>query len=243
MHAICHRCGGELSTAQLDVSANGSHFCPHCGAPQLTLSEYAEALSTGAEDSGTKGGSAGSTGTLPPPRPNQIDWRLAIQSASLVAVIAAILGVAGEGFPNLKIFSFVWVISASLTTMAMYQRRRPMASMNLGIGVKIGIVVGVVLAFALGASISVGFVVARFGMHALAGFDAQIAQLMQQLIVQVAAKGTIPAEQLAFVNTVQFRTGYLLFAFGLVLFSVVVMSIFGGAVAGLLRSRRSSVVQ
>jgi hypothetical protein len=202
------------------------------------LSDYSEPLSTGAEEDKAK---AGSTGTLPPPRPNQIDWRLAIRSASLVALIAAILGLVGQRIPSLSIFSFVWVISASLTTMALYQRRRPLASMNLRIGMKIGMLVGVTLMFALGASMSLGFVVARFGMHALGGFDGEIAQLMKQLMVQITAKGTVTPEQLAFIDTVQFRTGYLLFAFGIGLFSVFATSIFGGAVAGLLRTRRSAV--
>ena len=201
------------------------------------LSDYAEPLSTGSDESKPHGGS---TGMLPPPRPNQIDWKIAIQIASLVAFIAAILGIAGQRLPNLSIFSFVWVVSGSLTTLALYQRRRPLASMNLRIGIKIGILVGVMLAFGLGAAMSVGFFVARFGMHALSYFDSEIARLMKQQVEQVSAKNPISPDQLAFIYSDQFRTGYLLFGFGIVLFLIFLMSIFGGAIGGLLRTRRST---
>jgi hypothetical protein len=199
------------------------------------LSDYAEPLSTGTETQGV------STGALPPPRPNAIDWKMAVRSSAVVAGIAVALSAAAAKIPNISPLSTIWIISASLTTLALYQRRRPMASMNAGIGAKIGILVGVTLAFALGAALSVGVVVARFGLHALAAFDAAIAQVMKQLIDQVAAKQTIAPEQIAFINTIQFRTGYMLFVFAIVLVLVFLVSVFGGAVAGLLRTRRSTL--
>jgi len=235
MHEICHRCGGELSSGQADAPGDRLPFCPHCGAPQLLLSDYAEPLSTGAETRDA------STGTLPPPRPNAIDWKMAVRSAAIVAGVAVALSVAAAKIPNISLVSTIWIISSSLTTLALYQRRRPMASMNAGIGAKIGILVGVTLAFALGAALSVGVVVARFGLHALAGFDAAIAQVMKQLLEQIAAKQTIAPEQIAFINTVQFRTGYMLFVFAVALVLVFLLSVFGGAVAGLLRTRRHTI--
>ena len=201
------------------------------------LSDYAEPLSTGA---GEATGSGLSTGTLPPPLPNQVDWRLAIRTALLVALVAAVLGVLGDRVPNLFIFSFVWIISASLTTLALYQRRRPLASMNVRIGAKIGILVGVVLVFALGAVVSAGFFVARFGMHTLAAFDSEITSQMKQQIDQVVAKNPITSEQLSLIYSVQFRTGWMLFCLGVGLFMIFAISVFGGAVAGLLRTRRSA---
>jgi len=205
------------------------------------LSDYTEPLSTGADDSRTKGVS---TGTLPPPRPNQIDWRLAIRSASLVAIVAAILGVAGERIPNFSIFSFIWVISASLTTMALYQRRRPLASMNLRIGVKIGILVGVMLAFALGASSSVGTLVARFLLHSMSESDKQTAQVlagMKLQLDQVAATRPVPPEFYSALRSLEAPSVVTLVGLAMAMIIVISVSIFGGAVAGLLRARRSTV--
>jgi hypothetical protein len=234
MQEICHRCGGELSAGEPNAPEGRLLYCAHCGAPQLLLSDYTEPLSTGAETAGA------STGMLPPPRPNHVDWRLAVRSSAVVSGIAVVLSVAAARIPNISPLSTIWIISASLTTLALYQRRRPLASMNAGIGAKIGMLVGVTLSFALGAALSVGILVARFGLHALNGVDGEIAQIMKQLTDQVAAKQTIAPEQVAFFNTIQFRTGYMLFVFAIVLVLVFLMSVFGGAVAGLLRTRRSS---
>ena len=78
MHEFCHRCGGELP-----AGSGESPFCPHCGTPQLFLALENQSVETGGEPAD---GTA-STGTLPPPRPQQVDWKTAIRSAALVAGI------------------------------------------------------------------------------------------------------------------------------------------------------------
>ena len=88
----------------------------------------------------------------------------------IVAAVAAVLGLVAAKVPTISPLSTIWVISASLTTLALYQRRRPLATMNAGVGAKIGILVGVVLVVFLGAALSAGMVVARYGLHAMAGF-------------------------------------------------------------------------
>lgn len=223
----------------MNSSDGRSPFCPHCGAPQLLLSDYAEPLSTGTEEAVFP--VATSTGNLPPPRPNQIDWKLALRSATIVAGIAVVLSAIGAKIPNVSPISTIWIISSSLTTLALYQRRRPLASMNAGIGAKIGILVGITLVFALGAALSVGTVIARFSLHAMGGFDSDTARAMKLQIDQVSATRPIPAESMALINSLQFRTTMMLAGFGIVLFFVFLISIFGGAVAGLLRTRRAPV--
>ena len=231
MPEFCHRCGGELHALASDGRLP---FCPHCGAPQLLLSEYSEPLST-ASSAAFSGPSAG---TLPPPRPNHVDWNMALGSSAIVGAVAAVLSAISARNPNLSPVSTIWIVSASLTTLAIYQRRRPLASMNAGVGAKIGMLVGIVLAVFLGAMLAIGMVLARYVLHSLSGFDADLAQAMKAQVQQLAASRPVPPESLALINSLQFRTTMMLTGVGLVLFFVVLISVFGGAVGGLLRTRR-----
>jgi hypothetical protein len=233
MRETCHRCGGELSESNASASESRSPFCPHCGAPQLLLSDYTEPLSTGAEQA-----SGASTGALPPPRPNQTDWRLAIQIAALVAAVGAGLSLLAARLPNTSPLSTIWVISASLTTLAMYQRRRPLATMNAGVGAKIGILVGLALVLFLGAALSGGMAVARYRLHSLAGFDADMAKMFKVQLDQLAATRPVPPDSVALINSPEFRAAVMLTGFGFALGGVFLISIFGGALGGLLRTRR-----
>jgi hypothetical protein len=234
MRELCHRCGGELPVGESPAAGDNSAFCPHCGAPQLLLSDYSEPLSTGAE-------AGASTGALPPPRPNLIDWQLALRSAAFVAAVGAVLSAIAAGVPGVLLISTVWTVSASLTTLALYQRRRPLALMNAGVGAKIGILVGIVVVFFLGATLSAGMVVARFGLHNMANFDTETAQTFQNLKQRMnevaAAHPGSPPISLP-IDTAEFRAAISLLGYGMVLFGIFVVSIFGGALGGLLRTRR-----
>jgi hypothetical protein len=128
--------------------------------------------------------------------------------------------------------------------MAMYQRRRPLASMNLRIGVKIGILVGVVLVFALGASMSIGTLAARFVLHSMTESDKQTAQVLAGMKVQldqIAAVRPVPPEYYAMLRSAEAPAVVTLLGLAMAMVIVVSVSIFGGAVAGLLRTRRSTM--
>ena len=159
MQNFCHRCGGELASGS-------SPFCPHCGAPQLFLTESARSPSD-ADSS-----AASSTGALPPPRPRQIEWHTAIRCAALVAAIAAVLSLVATRVPFLSPLSSLWILSASLITLSLYQRRRPLAWMDAAIGARIGIVAGLSLDISLALAFTIAGLIARFKLHAMGGFDA-----------------------------------------------------------------------
>ena len=161
-----------------------------------------------------------------------------MQIAAIVAVVGAVLSTIASKLPNISFLSTIWVVSASLTTLAIYQRRRPLASMNVGVGVKIGALVGVVLVFFLGAALSIGLVVARYKLHTMADFDAGTAQAMKAQMEQLSATHQIPPDSLRTFNSNEFRTAMVLTGFGIAFTGVFVISIFGGAVGGLLRTRR-----
>ncbi len=224
MSPHCHRCGAELASGY-DLSP----FCSQCGAPQLWLSDYSEPLSTG-QDLGP--------GSAPPPHPNAIDWRVAILSSGLVVAAGALLSLGATKIQVLSPISTVWILSASLTTVAIYQRRRPRAALDMRIGARIGLLVGVMLAFALGVAATMGTLIARFSLHAMGQFDGDLTQTLKAQIAQLAATNPIPPETLHFLNTPEFRTTMMILGFAMLLLILLVVSIFGGAVAGMLRTRR-----
>lgn len=219
MQELCHRCGAEI------VPGDANSFCPHCGAPQLVLVEDAPQRP------------ANTTGALPPPLPNPIDWETAIRCTLPVAAVAAVLSFIAIRVEMLSPFSSIWILSGSLTTLALYQRRRPLALMNARIGARIGALVGVALAACIAASTAAGAIVGRFVLHSMGDLDEMI-QASRVQIDQLIATKQLPPPANAMIASPEFRTGFMLCAFAIGLFFILIVSIFGGALGGLLRSRR-----
>src|SRR5271155_5383208 len=159
MHEYCHRCGGELPAGD-----GRSPFCPHCGSPQIYLQDYEE--QSGAAEADT-------TGAAPPPRLQQGEGKTAIRCAVLVAGVAAVLGVVSARVQVVSPLSWLWTISGSIIPLALYQRRRPLAWMDAAIGARIGVVVGLALVACLGVALGIGGLVARYGLHSMAGGDGR----------------------------------------------------------------------
>jgi hypothetical protein len=224
MHEYCHRCGGELS-----VSEGATPFCPHCGSPQIFLQDYEQ--QTGATEADT-------TGLVPPPRPRQVEWKTAMRCALLVAGIAAALSLVATRVEVVSAISWLWTISGSMITLALYQRRRPLAWMDAGIGARIGVVVGLALVMCLGVAAGVGGLVARYGLHSMAGFDEQLTQLMHAQMEKALAATPEPPEVQRFFYSPEVRAGMMLAGFAMVSGILLVLSTLGGAVGGLLRMRR-----
>lgn len=232
MAEYCHICGGELPGNRSETP-----FCPHCGAPQLRLSmEMQSQADTEPQDQAA----VASTGTEPPPRPQAVDWRLAIQCALAVAVVGGILAVGSLRLPILTPASVLWVLSGSLITLGLYQNRRASARMSAAIGARIGLMVGFCLAAGLAIPMAVAGVVARFGLNAMGGFDAQLATIFNKVLQQSAQQngGALPAGALALIHSQEFRAAYVLFSCGFSLAVLLALSAAGGAFAGLLRTRQ-----
>jgi hypothetical protein len=238
MPEFCHRCGGELPE-----KSGESPFCPQCGAPQLNLALENQSIQTNGEVADAEPG-AESTVAIPPPNPRQVEWKTAIRCAAGVAAVGAALSVAAIRLDVLSSVSFLWIMSASLITLGFYQKRRPAAWMDVRVGARIGVVVGVCLALELGIALAGVGLVARFGVHAMGSFDAQMTDLiaqMQKTIQQKSMQQTntpIPAGWMEFIGTPEFRAGYALFCCAFATAGLVVLSVLGGAFAGLLRMRR-----
>ena len=231
MQNFCHRCGGELASGS-------SPFCPHCGAPQLFLTESARTPL----DSDSS--AVSSTGALPPPRPHQIEWHTAIRCAALVAAIAALLSLVSARVPFLSPLSSLWILSASLITLSLYQHRRPLAWMDAATGARIGIVAGLSLDLSLAIVATISGLIARYKLHAMGSFDAQISQLIDQIDAQLthsAPNSPELASVLRFVATPEFRAGYALTVVAVTGILLLILSVLAGALVGFVRARRVPV--
>jgi len=221
MHAYCHRCGGELA-----VRDGSTSFCPHCGSPQLRLPEQETVALF--DDSGE------STGVLPPPPPRRIEWRTAIRSAAIVAVVAAVLTVLAIKIPTLTFVSWLWMISGAAIALGIYQRRKPQAWIDAGIGAQIGVVAGLGLILSMTTAMAVSGLVARYGLHAMGTFDADL----RTQIEKAAAMNPQPAEAMRYVKLPEFRAGIMLGGSAMMAGLVMIFSALGGAMSGMLRTRR-----
>ena len=182
---------------------------------------------------------AASTGTLPPPRPRDVEWKTAIRCAAAVAGVGSALSLGAMWVSLLSTLSFLWIMSASLITLGLYQKRRPAAWIDVGVGVRIGVVVGVCLSLGLGVALAGAGLVARFGLHSMGGFDAAMAARTQEAIRNSTTP--VPAEMLGFLGSQEFRAGMMLVGFAFFSAFLLVLSTLGGAFAGLLRMRRGPV--
>ena len=234
MQEFCHRCGGELPE-----KSGESPFCPQCGTPQLSLALENQSAQTSGE-AAEAGPGATSKVAIPPPSPRQVEWKTAIRCAAAVAGVGAVLSAGAIRVEVLSSVSFLWIMSASLITLGFYQKRRPAAWMDVRVGARIGVVVGVCLALELGIALAGAGLVARFGMHAMGNFDAQMTAQVQKAVQQSSTP--VPAAMVEFLGSPEFRGGMVLAGIAFLCVGLVVLSTLLGAFHGLLRMRRRQAV-
>jgi len=233
MQETCHRCGGSLPEG-----SGESPFCPHCGTPQLFL-----ALENQSAETGGEAGGAASTGVAAPPQTRQVEWKTAIRCAAAVAGVGTVLTLVGMRVDAVSPLSLLWILSASMITLGFYQKRRPAAWMDVRVGARIGVVVGICLALELGVGMAGAGLVARFWLHSMGSFDAQMAAQIAVVEKTMQQQSTpAPASLLRFVGSPEFRAGTMLATFAMVSAGLLALSALGGAFAGLLRMRRGPAV-
>ncbi len=166
---------------------------------------------------------------------------MAIRCSAIVAGVAAVLSVLAMRVDALSPFSTLWIMSGSLITLGLYQRRRPLAWMDMGTGAKIGVVAGLCLAAGLAVSMAAAGLVARYGLHTMGAFDAQITGQILAMQKQLQQSPT-PAtpETIQFLNSPEFRGGMTLGGYAMLSAFLLALSTVGGAFAGLLRMRRKT---
>lgn len=219
MQQECHRCGADLDPG-------GSSFCcPQCGAPQLQIAETITAAATG--DSAT-------TGHAPPPKAPEVEWRSALRSAILVALVGSVLFALASFVPALTIVSLLWILSAASIATGIYQRRHPSLRMDASIGARIGLSVGVLMTAFLSVSLAAIGLVARFGLHTMAAFDAQMIQQMHDQVEKAIVANPASASVVQQMLSQEFRTGVMLV--GLLIFATLILALstIGGLLSGMI---------
>jgi hypothetical protein len=173
-----------------------------------------------------------------------VEWKTAIRCAVVVAGIAAALTVLAMGLPKIPLLGTIgtfWTLTAAMTSVAFYQRRRPLAKMDVRVGARIGFATGLALVACLTIAVAAVAVVARFALHSMAGVDAQITEMVRQMTVQMshsaAGNPELPGV-LRFVASPEFRAGYVLSMVAMGAATVLLFSTLGGAVGGIFRTRR-----
>lgn len=167
-----------------------------------------------------------------------MEWKAAIQSALLVAAVAAVLSLVSARVAAVSLVSWLWTVSASMITLALYQRQRPLAWMDAGVGARIGVVAGLMLVSSLAVAGAAGGLVSRFVLHDMAGFDAELTQMIHAQIDKASAAAPQPPELKTFLYSPEARAGMMIAGFAMVGAFLLVISTIAGAVGGMLRTRR-----
>jgi hypothetical protein len=149
-----------------------------------------------------------------------------------------VLSLVGARVQLVSPLSSLWTISGSIITLALYQRRRPLAWMDAGVGARIGVVVGLALVVCLAIAGAGAGLVARYGLHSMAGFDADLTQMLHAQIEKAATTTPESPEVLRFLYSPEVKAGMMLAGFGMVSGILLVLSTVGGALGGFLRMRR-----
>ena len=254
MHRLCHRCHAELpgiSAGLLGEPASLNDddpalFCPRCGAPQILLPDYMRH-----EDA--PAAAAVTTGAVPPPRPQSVDWPIAIRCAASVAAVTGILAVGALIFPAASFLNTLCILTGSAFVLGLYRSRRPLARIDAGLGMRLGLLTGLMMVAAIGLGLSVTGTVERFAVHnGLASFDAEVAKQFITVEQGMAEQArSQPNNQAAALELQRVITGYLTSAevrvgAGLLLLSVeagliLVLTTACGTFSGLLQTRRRAL--
>ena len=193
---------------------------------------------------------ASTTGTLPPPRPRQVNWRGALPSAAVVALAGALLTVIGLKVPAASLVSTLWVMSGAVIALGLYARQHPRPWMDARTGFRMGLVTGLLMISMLGFALAFTGVAMRFGAHGMSSFDAQVAQQFSLMQMQMTARMQEQHQSLefqrrvlGFMSSQEVRGGLAMFYLGLLGFIILLFSAGGGAFAGMLWGRRSESQQ
>jgi hypothetical protein len=164
-----------------------------------------------------------------------VEWKTAILCVLAVAAVAAVLTLLAAQVPKLTFVSWLWTISGAAIALGLYQRRKPQAWMDAGVGARIGIVAGLALIVSIAVAMAIAGLVARYGLHTMGSFDAEL----RSQIEKAAAMNPQPAEAMRYVKLPEFRAGIMLGGFAMMSGFVMIFSTLGGAMSGMLRTRRS----
>ncbi len=238
---LCSRCQGDLPS-EVDGDLT---YCPHCGAPQIVLSEdlrdqfeqqrlAAQSPSASHPDAVPVDSVTDPTATL---------WQPALQLIGLAGALFALLLLVAFAFPALSVFALLWTLIAPIVLLGAYATRHPSSRITTRFGARFGMLTGLCLSL-VGLSVnSLRLLAERFLLHRGPQLDQAIAQVFTQMQTQpmqqqLAAQQPAEYQQLlAILQVPEFRIGIILASCALVILLYTVYTTLSGAFSGLLRSR------
>ncbi len=176
---------------------------------------------------------ASTTRNAPPPKPPAIQWNSALRYGLLVAAVGSVLFAIASYVPALTIVSLLWILSAASIAIGLYRRRDPSLRMDGSIGARIGLSVGVLMTSFLALALAAIGLVARFGLHSMSAFDAEMTRRMHEQMAKAIAANPAPAEVVQQMLSQEFRAGVMLA--GLLIFATIILglSTVGGLLSGM----------
>ena len=234
MEESCHRCGGSIQDAGDRTRDGVSAFCAHCGAPQLYVSAYHPSQDTAEERA---------VGAPAVARVRLVEWKTAFRCALAVAGVGALLNLVAVWVPMLSPVSSLWFLCASLFALGLYQRQQPKAKMNARVGARIGLVVGLLMATMFTLLLAGSGLTARYGLHQMAKFDADLTARVQGELTKAAVNNPAPPEMMGFFRSPEFRVGVMMMGLAFGMAFVIAFSTIGGAVGGYIRAPRKKMAQ
>lgn len=242
---LCPRCHNALQPEDDAVLV----YCPHCGAPQVRLSE--EMIEQAAQQAAAAAAASLDPdvppGSRPPvdrvTEPEAVVWPGAIQCAALAGAVAAVLALLAFPLPPVSLLSLFWSLAAPIVVLGVYAVRFPRTRIQSGFGARLGLLSGLSIAIATMVLIAVGLVLARFAFHDAAPIDAWVNQAFaptRAMLAQYSQQAGAAAVQPMFdvLNIPEFRAGFMLTSMAMMLACYLIYCSAAGAFGGYLRSRR-----
>jgi uncharacterized membrane protein (DUF485 family) len=223
-------------------------YCPHCGAPQVRLSE--EMLEQAAQQAAAAAAASldpdAPPGSRPPVErvtdPSAVVWPGAIQCAALAGAVAAVLVLLAFPLPPVSLLSLFWSLAAPIVVLSVYSARFPRTRIHAAFGARLGLLSGLSIAIATMVLITVGLVLARFAFHDAAAIDAWVNQafaptraMLTQYEQQAGAAAVQPMRDV--LNIPEFRVGFMLASISMMLAFYLGFCSLAGALGGFLRAR------
>lgn len=176
---------------------------------------------------------------VPPVRdPGTLVWPGAMRCAALAGAITAGIMVLSLLIPPVFLLTIFWIAISPVVVIGLFQTRHPVAQITAGFGARLGLLTGLANGLVLAVTTTATFVIARFGLHAMADFDKQWDITLQQVQQRMGAQsGADVAALIKMYSVPEFRAGMMLASAAFVLVLLLVITTMGGAFAGFARSR------
>lgn len=238
---LCFRCHGDLPTeATGDLT-----YCPHCGAPQIFLSEELreqfdqQRLATANPDHNDAEAVSAETVT----DPEAVRWPAALQIVALGGGLFALLLLLAFALPSLSVFALLWTLVAPIVLLGAYAARNPRSRVTTRFGARFGLLTGLSIGIAGLVVNALRTLVERFLLRQGPELDQAMTQVFAQvqnqpMQQQLAAQDPANYQQLvALLSVPEYRVGLLLSGGVLVILLYAIYTTVTGAFSGLLRSR------